>query len=79
MGAFLTVDDVTRVFPLADGGRYVALKDIDLEIQEGEFISLIGHSGCGKSTLLNLLAGLDQASTGGILIEGRQEIGRAHV
>mgnify|MGYP003333781090 CR=1 FL=1 len=72
MGAFLTVDDVTRVFPLADGGRYVALKDIDLEIQEGEFISLIGHSGCGKSTLLNLLAGLDQASTGGILIEGRQ-------
>ena len=70
--AFLTVDDVTRVFPLADGGRYVALKDIDLEIQEGEFVSLIGHSGCGKSTLLNLLAGLDQASTGGILIEGRQ-------
>ncbi|MBM5815296.1 MAG: ATP-binding cassette domain-containing protein [Cyanobacteria bacterium K_Offshore_surface_m2_239] len=70
--AFLTVDDVTQVFPLDDGGRYVALKDIDLEIAEGEFVSLIGHSGCGKSTLLNLLAGLSQASCGGILMEGRQ-------
>ncbi|MEB3305227.1 MAG: nitrate ABC transporter ATP-binding protein, partial [Cyanobacteriota bacterium] len=72
MAAFLTVDDVTQVFPLADGGRYVALKDIDLEIAEGEFVSLIGHSGCGKSTLLNLLAGLTQASNGGILMDGRQ-------
>jgi nitrate/nitrite transport system ATP-binding protein len=72
MAAFLTVDDVTQVFPLADGGRYIALKDIDLEISEGEFVSLIGHSGCGKSTLLNLLAGLTQASSGGILMEGRQ-------
>jgi nitrate/nitrite transport system ATP-binding protein len=70
--AFLTVDDVTKVFPLTDGGHYVALKDIDLEIAEGEFVSLIGHSGCGKSTLLNLLAGLSQASRGGILMEGRQ-------
>jgi len=72
MGAFLTVDDVTQVFPLADGGRYIALKDIDLEIAEGEFVSLIGHSGCGKSTLLNLIAGLTQASSGGILMDGRQ-------
>ncbi|MFN5463940.1 MAG: nitrate ABC transporter ATP-binding protein, partial [Cyanobacteriota bacterium] len=72
MAAFLTVDDVTQVFPLANGGRYVALKDIDLEISEGEFVSLIGHSGCGKSTLLNLLAGLTQATTGGILMDGRQ-------
>jgi nitrate/nitrite transport system ATP-binding protein len=70
--AFLTVDDVTQVFPLDDGGRYVALKDIDLSISEGEFISLIGHSGCGKSTLLNLMAGLTQASSGGILMDGRQ-------
>ena len=70
--AFLTVDDVTQVFPLDDGGRYVALKDIDLSISEGEFVSLIGHSGCGKSTLLNLRAGLTQASSGGILMDGRQ-------
>ncbi len=69
---FLTVDDVTRSFELPGGGSYVALKDIDLAISKGEFVSLIGHSGCGKSTLLNLLAGLDQANTGGILMEGRQ-------
>jgi nitrate/nitrite transport system ATP-binding protein len=72
MAAFLTVDDITQVFPLSDGGQYVALKDVDLEIREGEFVSLIGHSGCGKSTLLNLLAGLSQASHGGILMDGRQ-------
>jgi nitrate/nitrite transport system ATP-binding protein len=72
MGRFLTIDDVTKVFPLKDGGHYIALKDIDLEIREGEFVSLIGHSGCGKSTLLNLLAGLTQASSGGILIDGRE-------
>jgi nitrate/nitrite transport system ATP-binding protein len=70
--AFLTVDDVTQIFPLDGGGVYVALKDIDLDIAQGEFISLIGHSGCGKSTLLNLLAGLTQASSGGILMNGRQ-------
>ena len=70
--AFLTVDNVTRRFDLPKGGTYVALKDIDLEIAEGEFISLIGHSGCGKSTLLNLMAGLDQANTGGILMDNRQ-------
>ena len=72
MGAFLSVDAVTQAFPLDDGGEYIALRDINLDIQRGEFVSLIGHSGCGKSTLLNLLAGLDQASLGGILIEGRQ-------
>ncbi len=72
MNRFLTIDDITKVFPLKDGGSYIALKDIDLEINEGEFISLIGHSGCGKSTLLNLLAGLTQATRGGILIDGRE-------
>ncbi len=69
---FLTVDHVTQVFRLEGGGRYVALRDIDLQVAEGEFVSLIGHSGCGKSTLLNLMAGLAQASSGGILINGRQ-------
>ena len=72
MPALVTVDDVSKVFPLEDGGSYVALKDIDLEINEGEFISLIGHSGCCKNTLLNLLAALNEASSGGILMDGRQ-------
>jgi nitrate/nitrite transport system ATP-binding protein len=70
--SFLTVDNVTRSFALPGGGSYVALRNIKLEIGAGEFVSLVGHSGCGKSTLLNLMAGLDQANVGGILIEGRQ-------
>ncbi|MEB3348796.1 MAG: nitrate ABC transporter ATP-binding protein [Cyanobacteriota bacterium] len=69
---FLTVDNVTRSFSLPGGGSYVALRNIKLEVGRGEFISLVGHSGCGKSTLLNLMAGLDLANVGGILIEGRQ-------
>jgi nitrate/nitrite transport system ATP-binding protein len=69
---FVEIDHVDKVFPLANGGKYVALKNIDMKIKQGEFISLIGHSGCGKSTLLNMIAGLDQPSIGGVILEGRQ-------
>ena len=69
---FVQIDHVDKVFPLANGGKYVALKNIELEIQQGEFISLIGHSGCGKSTLLNMIAGLDRATAGGVILEGRE-------
>jgi len=72
MSVFVEVDHVDRVFNLPNGEKYIALKNIQLKIQEGEFISLLGHSGCGKSTLLNIIAGLDQPSTGGVILEGRQ-------
>jgi nitrate/nitrite transport system ATP-binding protein len=72
MAVFVEVDHVDRVFKLPDGGQYIALKNIDLQIHKGEFVSLVGHSGCGKSTLLNILSGLDQPSAGGIVLEGRQ-------
>jgi len=68
----LDVDYVSRTFALPNGGQYVALTNIDLTIQQGEFITLLGHSGCGKSTLLNIIAGLDQPTEGGIILEGRQ-------
>ncbi len=54
-------------------GMFTALRDIDLAIGEGEFVSLIGHSGCGKSTLLNLIAGLT-LPTSGVLICNNREI-----
>jgi nitrate/nitrite transport system ATP-binding protein len=72
---FVEIDHVDKVFPLANSGRYIALENINLHIKQGEFVSLIGHSGCGKSTLLNIIAGLDQPSMGGIILEGRQITG----
>jgi bicarbonate transport system ATP-binding protein len=70
--AFVTVDNIEKTFFLANGNRYVALKGIDLTIQQGEFISLIGHSGCGKSTLLNMVAGLDLPTEGIVMLQGEQ-------
>ncbi len=53
-------------------GPFCALQNVDLKIQKGEFVSLIGHSGCGKSTVLNIVAGLYQATTGGVMLNGRE-------
>ncbi|MCU0527412.1 MAG: nitrate ABC transporter ATP-binding protein [Elainella sp. Prado103] len=72
MTAFVVVDHVDQAFRLPNGQSYVALKNINLEIQKGEFVSLLGHSGCGKSTLLNIIAGLAKPVAGGVLLEGRQ-------
>ncbi len=72
MSVFVEVDHVDRVFKLPEGGHYIALKNIELHVNKGEFVSLVGHSGCGKSTLLNILSGLDQPTAGGIVLEGRQ-------
>ncbi|MFM6282190.1 MAG: nitrate ABC transporter ATP-binding protein, partial [Dolichospermum sp.] len=72
MNTFLEIDHVDRIFDLPNGGKYIALKNIELKISQGEFVSLIGHSGCGKSTLLNIIAGLDQASIGGVTLAGRE-------
>jgi nitrate/nitrite transport system ATP-binding protein len=70
MSTFVEIDHVDQVFPLPNGGKYIALKNIDLTIQKGEFISLLGHSGCGKSTLLNIIAGLNKPAQGGVILEG---------
>jgi nitrate ABC transporter ATP-binding subunit len=70
--AFVSVDNVEKTFNLNGGGTYVALKGIDLNIEEGEFISLIGHSGCGKSTLLNMVAGLDLPTEGVVMLQGEK-------
>ncbi|MCS6960192.1 MAG: nitrate ABC transporter ATP-binding protein [Pseudanabaenaceae cyanobacterium SKYGB_i_bin29] len=68
----IEIDHVDMVFPLPDGRTYTALKDIHLEVREGEFVSLLGHSGCGKSTLLNIVAGFLRPSVGGVVMAGRQ-------
>jgi putative ABC transport system ATP-binding protein len=60
----------------SDGAPVRALRGLDLEVQRGEFVAVMGPSGCGKSTLLNLVAGLDSAGDGEILIAGVSSIGR---
>ena len=55
------------------GGKTTeVLRDVNLKLAKGEFVSIIGHSGCGKSTVLNIVAGLLKASTGGVLLDGKE-------
>ena len=72
MEKYVQIENVNMVFNTKKG-KFIALSDINLTVQRGEFITLIGHSGCGKSTLLNLVAGLLDA-TGGLLLLGNKEI-----
>jgi nitrate/nitrite transport system ATP-binding protein len=67
----LNISKIDMVFPTPKGD-FTALKNVDLQIKKGEFISLIGHSGCGKSTVLNVVAGLYQATSGGVLLNNKE-------
>jgi len=71
--AFLEIDHATKFFPDPDGGGEVCVfRDVAFGIERGEFLTMVGHSGCGKSTLLNIIAGLETATTGGVVLEGRE-------
>ncbi|MCK9984792.1 MAG: nitrate/nitrite transport system ATP-binding protein [Azoarcus sp.] len=74
MKKIVQIENVGQVFNTKNG-PFTALRDITLDIHEGESISLIGHSGCGKSTLLNLIAGLTRPSSGVMLCDGREIAG----
>jgi nitrate/nitrite transport system ATP-binding protein len=68
---FVEFYDVTKIYPTPQGPLTVVDK-FNLNIRKGEFISLIGHSGCGKSTVLSMMAGLNELSGGGIVLDGRE-------
>ncbi|MDB9375780.1 ABC transporter ATP-binding protein [Nodularia sphaerocarpa] len=68
---FVEIRSIGKEFVAPDGGRNIVLKDINLEIKQGEFVSLIGHSGCGKSTLLNIVAGLETSTRGSVEVDGQ--------
>ncbi|WP_395345026.1 ABC transporter ATP-binding protein [Ningiella sp. W23] len=67
----LELSQVGMEFPTPKG-PFIALENVNLNIAQGEFISLIGHSGCGKSTVLNIVAGLYQASYGGVILDNSE-------
>ncbi len=71
MTALLEISYLSKTFE-TKRGPYHALKDVRLKVNQGEFVSLIGHSGCGKSTLLSIVAGLIASSTGGVILEGKE-------
>ncbi len=74
MDKYLGIEQVGMAFDTRKG-PFTALADIDLAVDQGEFVSLIGHSGCGKSTLLNLVAGLIKPSSGAMILAGREIAG----
>ncbi len=71
MSVLLDISHIDMVFPTPKG-PFTALSDVSLKIKKGEFVSLIGHSGCGKSTVLNVVAGLYQATNGGVVLNGKE-------
>ncbi len=69
-GVSISVDRVSKTFTTSRGETVEALTDVSLEVPAGQFVSVVGPSGCGKSTLMTLIAGLETASAGTILVGG---------
>jgi NitT/TauT family transport system ATP-binding protein len=79
MGASVRIEGVTKIFAESHGPQqFVALEDITLRVEPGEFLVVVGPSGCGKSTLLGIVAGLQQSSGGRVTIDGEPVQGRPH-
>ena len=71
MSDYVELSNLTKIYPTPKG-EAVIVKDFNLGIRKGEFVTLIGHSGCGKSTVLSMLAGLNPISDGGIILAGKE-------
>src|SRR2546422_9943719 len=69
MSDYCELSNLTKTYPTPKGPA-VIVKDFNLRIKKGEFVTLIGHSGCGKSTVLSMLAGLNDISGGGTILGG---------
>src|SRR6266540_3045044 len=74
MSDYLILDQLAKIYPTPKGPAII-VRDFNLHIKKGEFVTLIGHSGCGKSTVLSMVAGLSDISGGGIILAGRQLVG----
>ncbi len=74
MKKYLDVWELAKVYP-TPSGKLVVLENFNLALDQGEFVTLIGHSGCGKSTVLSIVAGLNDATEGTIILGGREVTG----
>ena len=71
MNKILELKDISKKYQ-SKKGEIIAIKNINMKVKEGEFVSIIGPSGCGKSTLLSIISGLEEKTTGEIYIEGEK-------
>lgn len=71
MSDYVELSNLTKTYPTPKGPA-VIVRDFNLRIKKGEFVTLIGHSGCGKSTVLSMLAGLNDITDGGIILAGKE-------
>lgn len=69
---FIKINDLQKQFLSEDQQPNIVLKDINLNIEKGQFVSILGPSGCGKSTLLSIVAGLTKASSGDVFLNGKK-------
>jgi nitrate/nitrite transport system ATP-binding protein len=69
----LELTGLTKVFD-TPSGPFVAVKDVNAGIRAGEFVAVLGHSGCGKSTVLSMIAGLERATYGGVVLDGTEVV-----
>lgn len=65
----ITLNEVTKIYPLGKGHAVTAVEDVSLEIADGEFAVIVGRSGSGKTTLLNLAAGLTRPTEGKVMLD----------
>lgn len=75
MSPILSAENVTKAYPLRGGNEVMAISRLDLEVNEGEFVCIVGASGCGKSTLLNMFAGFIQPTRGVVKLRDKPIIG----
>jgi len=73
-GRFVEIAQLGKTYPTPSGPAEI-VRDFTLNIAEGEFVCIVGHSGCGKSTVLSIVMGLNQPTTGGVVIAGREVSG----